>query len=192
MIPNIFSHLVVDERRKLPVPFQHMNNDGTWDYTALIMPRVQECIDKDLCGLCGRKLDWWKAFLSGPMSAVTRVYSDPPMHEQCVTAALSLCPHLMRANMKRAKTHVGGVERADNHPDAIVDRPPVWVMAVTRKYHVIKDSGTLLFQSPQPFKRLKAWRNREDQPGLDELAPGELGRVLHDIEVQGYHYRSMR
>lgn len=192
MIPERLSHLDVDERRKLPVPFQHMKNDGTWDFTALVIERIQNCVDNNVCGICGLKLGWWKTFLSGPVSAVTRVYTDPPMHEDCCRAALTLCPHLTRENMKRAKTHAGGIERAENHPDALTARPPLWVMATTRQYDVIYDSGTLLFQSPQPFKRIEGWRNKDNEPGLEPVPAELLDSILAGIRKEGFHYQSAR
>lgn len=66
--------------------FGVINEDNRW-----------ECAQKNLCGVCGEELGYWKYFLGGPRSCITAMFIDPPMHEECVVYSLTVCPYLLHA-----------------------------------------------------------------------------------------------
>ena len=120
-------------------------------------------------------------FIAGPVSAKTHAYSDPPMHEDCGRAALMLCPHINRVGMRRANTHpLEGVEgkACQLDPAAIVERPILWVMTITRGYStMIQPTGAILFIA-RPHVRVHGWRNHTDQPGLMEVDDTEVAEAI--------------
>lgn len=176
-VPDCLRNRPFDERRKLPVPFVHDTLDGQWDFTAVLAQRLVDCIKHRLCGQCGEPLGWWIAFLGGPVSALTGVYSDPPMHEECGRAALNLCPHINRVTMKRATK--GTLPGPRTHaPEAIMDRTRVWVLTITRDYRVEMQPNRVPLLVAKSIKRRYGWRNREDAPGLVEMTEAELSDAL--------------
>lgn len=180
-LPSCLNHRPVDPKRGLPVPFVHDTLKGRWDFTLLLSERMHDCIDKQLCGMCGKSLGYWMVFISGPVSAKTHAYSDPPMHEECGLAALALCPHINRVGMRRASNHpLEGVEgeACPPQPNAIMQRPDLWIMTITRGYTVrVQPNGAVLFIA-RPHVRAQGWRNRTDQPGLIEVDDVEVAEAI--------------
>ncbi len=176
-IPECLRHLPFDERRKLPVPFMNMIGDGLWDFTTITGPQVVRCIKERLCGVCGKPLDYWVAFIGNEKAGATCIFTDPPMHESCALASLGLCPMINHGNMSRAK---GPRVKNDDliiSPNFSRERPVAWMMPVTQRYHVESHDGYLLFFSG-PYKRVRVWRNKEDGPGLVELGTQEVDQLL--------------
>ena len=100
------------------------------------------------------------------------------MHEECGRAALSLCPHINRPNMRRAKSHKIKGETYEPGEAAILQRPDMWVMTITRGYKKrIQPGGSVLFVA-QPYIRAYGWRNLPDEPGLVEIDETEVGEAI--------------
>jgi hypothetical protein len=189
-IPECLRDRPVDPRRQLPIPYVHDTLDGRWDFTVALVERLNECILGRLCGQCGKPLGRRIAFVGGPISASTHAYNDAPMHEECALAALGLCPHINRANMKRAKKPRLKGTRFRSPSYAYLDRPPVWVMTVARDYRLfIQDGGAPLFLAGE-FKKMRGWRNRDDGPGLVEISRRELVAALRAAKQRVREERS--
>ncbi|MFJ4189407.1 hypothetical protein [Kitasatospora sp. NPDC089509] len=124
-----------DPRRGLPIPVVNERPDGTPDFVVLNGEKALRMASLHRCSLCGLPLGGPAAFLGGPVSAKTGHYSDPPMHEACAEAALTLCPHIARPHARRAS------ER--QLPDDVtvpvgftLERPEEWVMVIATAYYV--------------------------------------------------------
>lgn len=174
-LPACLEGRPVDERRGLPIPFVHQADDGRHDFTVLLAERVYECVNKQVCSQCGKPLGYWMAFLSGPVSAGTRAFTDPPMHPDCAEAAIMLCPHMNRVAMKRAVNRTISGEVAKSNPGAIIEHPGVWVICVTRGYSMTQtpDGNALLFLA-RTFRRMHGYRCLEDRPGMEPMTEAEL------------------
>ncbi|WP_371500349.1 hypothetical protein OG871_27705 [Kitasatospora sp. NBC_00374] len=73
------------------------------------------------------------AFLGGPGSAEAGGYTDPPMHEACAEAALTLCPHIARQHARRASER--RVPEGTTVPAGFAEaKPEEWVMVLTAGY----------------------------------------------------------
>lgn len=148
------------DRRGLPIPVvTAIAPDGTPDFTANSGPETLRVGEAHECGLCGQPLDYWIAFLGGPMSASTRAFTDPPMHEECAQAALKLCPHIARRGTSRAKKH-----RAEDviTPDGFTDgKVSEWVLYVTRSYDTLLLRDSVVFR-PAPAKRLRRFTYNDE------------------------------
>ena len=57
-------------------------------------------MDDRLCGVCGRGLDYWIAFIGGPACQKNRLFKDPAMHPQCAEYAARICPFIAGSKTK--------------------------------------------------------------------------------------------
>jgi hypothetical protein len=180
-IPEFLRHLPFDPRRKLPIPVMNQISDARWDFVTITERQVDRCIEERLCSVCGKKLDYWLALIGNEVSARKRSYTDPPMHERCALASLQLCPMINHGNMARAKAP--RVQPRDGEGvfglKSSQVRPIAWFMPITQRYAVEYIGRQPRFISG-PYKRVRAWRNNEDGPGLTELEAAEVNRLLRD------------
>jgi hypothetical protein len=135
-----------DVRRKIPVPYFNQMSDGTVNFTGISFPKVIRCGTEGLCGICGRDLDYWIAFVGGPVSLKNRVYSDPPFHEDCAKFAMTACPFLSRRVHRRTPEEKFG-DDSWKAPEAVMEKPKEWVIGVTRKYRMLSHAGGVLFKT---------------------------------------------
>jgi hypothetical protein len=92
----------IDPKRRLPVPYvQLLRPDGTADFAAVNGATALRAAAARLCGLCGKKMGRWVAFIAGPQSIEHRAFLDPPMDVKCAEDALRLCPHMARERTPR-------------------------------------------------------------------------------------------
>ncbi|MFJ6380161.1 hypothetical protein ACIQI7_09190 [Kitasatospora sp. NPDC092039] len=122
-----------DLRRGLPIPVVNERPDGCPDFAVLNGAMALKMAGLHRCSLCGRPLEGPAAFLGGPVSAKSGHYSDPPMHEDCAEAALTLCPHIARPHARRAS------ERRISDDATVpvgftLERPEEWVMVIASSY----------------------------------------------------------
>lgn len=152
-IPDFLAHLDVEPRRKLPVPFSNVIlPNGQPDFTTIDAGKIVACAKRRLCGVCGKALGYWVAFLGGPKSAESRAYLDPPMHEECARAAVELCPFIAMPSMARRKTPL----TADSiMPDGwSANRPEVFVLYITRQFKHRVHGDSLIFL-PAPARHIE-------------------------------------
>ena len=136
-----------DERRKVPVPYMNVMGDGTVNFTGIDITKVYECGTNRLCGICSKPLDYWIAFIGGPVSYSTRMYSDPPMHKECALAAVEFCPHIRVKNHRRTpdeKMLDGGLGAL---PGAVDTKPDEWIIAMVRDYTIVAHPPAFLFKT---------------------------------------------
>ena len=43
--------------------FVHDTLAGRWDFTLLLSERIDDCVRKGLCSMCGKSLQYWMAFI---------------------------------------------------------------------------------------------------------------------------------
>lgn len=154
-----FSADDIPERIKLrptygahPVPFTTWRNPTTDvpDFRVIDTARQIEAIEHRLCGICGQKMDYWVAFIGGPMAIAARQFRDPAMHDDCARFAAIACPflngrqHEMRDGAE--EKHPGLVE----HDDAIAGTLEKTLLYRTRSYdwRVVEKHGVVIFAAP--------------------------------------------
>lgn len=84
-----------------PVPFFAAVKDGIPDPRLSDLRKAKACAKRRLCWVCGKALTPVVTFVGGPLSALNGRYSDGPMHEECSTFALKVCPYLAIPNKDR-------------------------------------------------------------------------------------------
>lgn len=134
-IPPELAHLKIDERG-YPIPFFVPIIDGKPNFRFVSQEKQMECMEKKLCGICGKKLNRdYQYFVSGPLGAKNGVSSDPPMHRVCAEFSLRACPHLYNQPAQR---------KTGKHPIldwyVIEDKPEVMLM--------VKAAGFKKFYEP--------------------------------------------
>lgn len=132
-LPPSMAHLPID-RRGYPVPYFVAVIDGEPDHRVIAPVAIAQCVNRNLCWLCGRQLKLFKSFVLGPMCGVNRISSEPPSHLECARYAAQACPFMTRPHAKR---------REANLPD---DRKePAGI-------HLERNPGVTLLWTTQTFK----------------------------------------
>lgn len=140
--------------RGLPVPASvAYDADGKPDFRVIDLEMWPRLVLEQRCGICGRKMHGRFAFVGGPKSLESRYFSDAPMHHECASYALRVCPFLAAPRfMYAAKLpNPPGLEiRAisDN-----VQRPEYFGLGITDRYALI-DPGQAILQAGKWINRV--------------------------------------
>jgi hypothetical protein len=110
--------------------------DGTPNFMVVNNDIVARCGRDRLCGICGRPLSYWMAFVGGPISATNGVYSDPPFHKECALAAFRFCPHIAR-KVHRRTADEKMPDGSFKHVGAVEEKPAQWIIGLTRDYRIL-------------------------------------------------------
>ena len=111
-----------------PIPFVAIEDDGSGkpDFRILNVERQMLCFDRQLCGICGQKLDYWCSLIGGELCEVNKVFVDPAMHEECALYAIQVCPFLRRDHSRYSHRPVPDRVVSDEYGD--YDRPSVMML----------------------------------------------------------------
>jgi hypothetical protein len=106
-IPKELAHLPIS-KGGYPIPFFVSTKDGEPDFVILSFKKQQICIEKKLCGVCGKKIhsSGFIYFISGPVGYKNRVSSDAGMHRVCAEFSLTACPHMYLEKAKRREIEI--------------------------------------------------------------------------------------
>lgn len=153
-----------DIRRGLPIPPVNVHNGPNGphvDFTTINTTTSTDLAVVRRCSLCGAPMGYWVAFLGGPRAAELLRYSDPPGHPECMTAALSLCPHIALARHRRARADRpgGGIIPPGSHGE----KPDRYVLGITRSYRTefVPAHGFSVYL-PAPFKSVHEYEYGPD------------------------------
>jgi hypothetical protein len=103
-----------------PVPFFVARINGVPDLRVADPRKGKICGMRRVCWVCGKPLANVITFIGGPLSCKNLTFSDGPMHEECSTFALQVCPYL-------------AVTSRDRRDDDIQDRLAPSLSATTEK-----------------------------------------------------------
>ena len=79
----------------LVVPFVVDNDHNGRPVFSRQGENLPQCHLKELCSVCGERLDYWKWFITGGIGSDGYVYSlEAGLHLECLTYAVKHCPHL--------------------------------------------------------------------------------------------------
>lgn len=131
-MPPQIAALPVDAKRGLPIPLMNQAPDGTHSFVAINGKTILRILQEKLCGICGTKLGFASAFVSGPLSFQNRAYSDPPFHPECAMYAMTVCPHIVISHAQRAtETRLDReVGQTYTGPGAVTHKPQEWIIAI--------------------------------------------------------------
>lgn len=184
--PAEVAGLPVCPHRRLPVPFAATRRpDGVAEFTVIDPVRVRACAAHRLCGVCGLALGYWVAFFGGPASAdpARGAYTDPPMHEGCVEAAIGLCPFISKPRVPRRSPPVD-IIAAD--PAGFLEggkgEGRGWVMVICRGYRVVtqptRQGGVAEVFRPLQVARTRTFNYGPDGVLRELTAPARPARAV--------------
>lgn len=165
-VPERMKYLGVDHRGYPKFYIAHRDDSGKCHFVVNDAARTFKCAVDDLCSLCGTKLRRGRWFVGGPLSAfISRSYFDPPMHFECMSYAMQVCPWLAIANYSRKRgleKIAADVGRAVVDHTILPDRPAVYVCVHARGHdrELSGDAHTAFRFSPHaPFIGTQYWQN---------------------------------
>lgn len=112
-IPKQMSHLPLDDRG-YPIPRFAAERGGEADFRLIDARKMARAVQEGRCAVCGKKLDFYKYIITGPLGYRNRAVTDPAMHEACARYSLKACPHLA---MKNAQRREAGLKEAGAYTD---------------------------------------------------------------------------
>jgi hypothetical protein len=72
------------------------------DFRVVDNNKAKLAIEKKNCWICGKPFtDNRYALVGSPLSAVTRIFREPPCHQSCAEYAMQVCPFILYADAKR-------------------------------------------------------------------------------------------
>ncbi len=141
----------------LPVPALFARDSrGIPDFTVLDEDEMARCVGERQCGLCGKPLGYWIAFVGGPISVANRCFTDPAMHEECATYALAVCPFLAAPRATYARRPARAGSRPARSAALLPDRPERFALYVCRSYAQRVERGVQMLRAA-PAKRVDWW-----------------------------------
>ena len=180
------------DKRGYPIFFAaFIDSDGTPHFTINDEGKRNRMIADDLCSICGQKLFRGRWFCGGPLSAFhdKGMYSDMPMHDECVHYALRVCPYLAmptylrEVGQRKADTVKAGVVTVDD--TMIPDRPEVFVavMAIAQQFVGSRvATGGAYIKPRRPYRKVEFWRHGVQLPTAEgqAIANETMARQLAD------------
>lgn len=106
------------------------------------------------CGICGEQLGVHMAFVGGPACIQSRAFTDLPMHRDCATYALQVCPFLAAPKFAYSRSLSGDVrvmESVSSH------RPEKFALAMSRGVE-LRRLGDDLVLLAAPFTSVEWWQ----------------------------------
>jgi hypothetical protein len=184
------------DRRGYPVPWIVQRDlTGRPFFVMNDMERTMACGRRKVCGICGAKLERDVWLIGGPGAAFHEhgAYLDPPMHRQCATYALQVCPYIGarysgRADLalvKHGKWHPA--QRVLTDETMIPEQPPFFVLARTGAARMIVEDKAPRFLPRRPWLAVELWRWGEQiteaeavaQLAANERWPWTPGDLIH-------------
>lgn len=168
-IPDLMRKLPLDSRG-YPIPYVVLNDDkGCPHFKINDDTKSDECIAKNLCTICGTKMDRTSMWLlGGPQSAFhpKGSFVEPPVHRECGLYALQVCPYLRYNNY--GKKDIMVKDGSFNKPLLLLDptqsmdRLPFFVFVKISGYQVFRrtENGIPIksIKPMKPYKVIEFWQ----------------------------------
>lgn len=185
-LPRRMRQLPTD-RTGRPVPWFASWIDGVPDFRVADGLKLERAIRHELCWVCGYGFAGAedRAFVLGPMCAVTLTTAEPPAHLDCAVYSARACPFLNTPNMTRRERHIpAGTEE----PAGIMIRrnPGVSVVWVTgyRAWKAEREGRGYLFRLG-PAKRALWFADGREATRAEVLASVDSGMpILREMAEQ--------
>lgn len=170
-LPERMRDLPLDDRG-FPTPWFVAWVDGKPEFRAMDKSKWSLAIREKLCWVCGKELGQYRAFVIGPMCAITRTTTEPPCHRECAQWSARNCPFLARPHAVRREA---GMEEGKSLGGIAIKRNPgVAVIWITKSFKLFRDgAGGTLISVGDP-ERVEWW---------SQGRPATREEVEHSIET---------
>ena len=166
------------------IPFFTQVTDGRPDFAVVDNRKVTKCLVHELCGICGKPLDRIMCFIGGELCAENKVFSDPPMHEECARYAAKVCPFLNGTNRKYRSTPTRS-ERSGvtvRNPFVSQHRPRRMMLYFTDSFNLVMlEGGHRGIQAGRKVKKTDWKAMPESKPGTLEWSKSEKDTLVADV-----------
>lgn len=147
------------DNRGYPIPFTILRDSkGLPDFRRHDATLAGKSILHKICSICGHPLasDIW--FISGVRIALEPRggYIDPPVHKQCGTYALRVCPYLAVPSFSKRLTNEG--KNVGKSVQVMPGKPVVFAFTKTIDYQVIQLNNAGVILPVRPFLDIEFWR----------------------------------
>jgi len=162
--------LLPKDRRGYPVPWIVQRDlDKRPFFVMNDLLKTLACGRQKLCGICGKKLDRDVWLIGGPGAAFHEhgAYLDPPMHYQCASYAVRVCPYIGSRYSGRLDTALTKHGRWDPRQRIVTEdlmlpeQPPFFVLSRTLAAPMRQDGPTDVprFHPRRPWLAVEFWRH---------------------------------
>lgn len=159
-MPARIARLPVDHRG-FPVPWFVAWIDGKPDHRVADTKKMVPAVKQNRCWICGDTLGRHKAFVIGPMCAVTLTAGEPPSHRDCAQFAAQTCPFMSIPQKRRRDNNLPG-DGACFSENGLRRNPGIALIWITDGYDTLKDPGGngWLFKIHEPSELLWFYEGR--------------------------------
>lgn len=154
------------DRRGYPIPASVLvDADGVPDFRVTDHEKWFQLVRLKCCALCGEQLGRHLAFIGGPLSHQNRLFTDLPMHKECASYAVQVCPYIAAPNFRYAETLTEKEGLIQAVSAAVhTDRPERFFLGTTKACRPAQlPDGTLVVQA-SPWESTEWWVHGELQP----------------------------
>lgn len=141
--------------RGYPIPYTVQRDaQGRPDFRVVDPQIWMNAVRYKRCGICGEQLGVHLAFVGGPACMQNRVFTDLPMHRDCATYALQVCPFLAAPKFAYSRSLSGDVRvmaSVSSH------RPEQFGLAMSRGVE-LRRLGDDLVLLAAPFDSVEWWQ----------------------------------
>lgn len=150
------------DRRGYPIPWMtQLDAHGVPDFRVTNADRWALAAKARLCAMCGDPLGRHLAFIGGPVSFESRLFTDLPMHKECALYSIQVCPFLAAPNFRYSPTlpTIDGVTTRVQTTEMVPTRPDRFFIATARDYAIVQtDVGSVLAHA-SPWEWSQWWRH---------------------------------
>lgn len=132
-IPSRIKALPVQDG--MPVPWFTAVVGDKYDLRFVDKAKIIPALRHNTCWICGQKLDVYRSFNIGPVSAINLITSEPPSHKECAQWAAKACPHLNQKQRQRNNSNLPS-ELEDRNPLGISETIEVSCVATVTNYAI--------------------------------------------------------
>lgn len=158
------------DRRGYPIPYTVMYVNGTPDFAMVDPEKWVRLTRIKGCGICGKPLLGRMYFVGGPSCVLNMVFFDHPMHLECATYALQVCPFLCMPNAHYRKDNARRDAEVTVLKSVSTKKPEIFMLGETRGYSLIRNGDEVLLKA-KPWEKVKFWKDGEDVTDRVEIAP---------------------
>lgn len=141
-VPEQMSHLPIDPKRGLPIPWFVPIIDGQPNWLVASGEKQWNCAASRSCWVCGKQvLSRPMFFVGGPLVLCNGVTSEGWCHQSCAEYSVQACPYLIDPSHGRGK-----IPGAIAHPGYVPDHAHAVCVIAVQSVGIAVENGQLLWQ----------------------------------------------
>lgn len=154
--PESFAQLPRTEHG-IPIPFFVAKIDGKYDLRFADHRKPMICAKRRLCWVCGKPLDYFCAFIGGPISAESLRFADGPMHLECAEFSLRYCPFLSTPNLQYSERSIpSGIAPVTGHSPV---KPERHSLTISAGFTIVRVSENEIHFIAGPVQKQTFWKD---------------------------------